>query len=55
LRSFALMPVYYMLICAATWAAMVHLVMWPYYWGKTDHGGGRRRPPLRVVRARSSM
>ena len=38
LRSFALMPVYYMLVCAATWAAMLHLVMWPYHWGKTEHG-----------------
>ena len=54
LRSAALMPVYYMLICAATWTAVVHLVMWPYYWGKTDHGRTRLRPTLRVVRTRSS-
>ncbi len=54
LRSFALMPVYYMLVCAATWAAMVHLAMWPYYWGKTDHGRSRARPALRVVRTRPS-
>ena len=55
LRGFALMPVYYTLVCAATWTAMVHLVMWPYYWGKTDHGRSRARPTLRVVRARPSM
>jgi glycosyltransferase XagB len=52
--ALALMPVYYILLTAATWTAMVHLVMWPYYWGKTDHGMRRPRPALRVVRARSS-
>jgi hypothetical protein len=41
-------------ICAATWAAMVHLAMWPYYWGKTDHGRSRARPALPVVRTRPS-
>ena len=46
LRALALMPVYYILLTAATWTAMVHLVMWPYYWGKTDHGRGRPRPTL---------
>ncbi len=50
----ALLPVYYLLVTAATWAAMFHLVMWPYYWGKTDHGRSRLRPALGVVRAQSS-
>ncbi len=50
LRALALMPVYYLLLTAATWTAMVHLVMWPYYWGKTDHGRTRLRPTLRIVR-----
>ena len=54
LRSFALMPVYYMLVCAATWAAMVHLVMWPYHWGKTEHGIRRLRRIRPVVRTRLS-
>jgi cellulose synthase/poly-beta-1,6-N-acetylglucosamine synthase-like glycosyltransferase len=53
--SVALMPVYYILVTAATWTAMVHLVMWPYYWGKTDHGRTRPRPTLSVVGTRSSM
>jgi glycosyltransferase XagB len=54
LRTVALMPVYYMLVCAATWAALIHLALWPYYWGKTDHGMRRPRPTLRVVRTRPS-
>ena len=53
-RALALMPAYYLLLTAATWTAMVHLVMWPYYWGKTDHGISRMRPALRVVRTRTS-
>ena len=55
LRTLALMPVYYFLLTAATWTAMVHLVMWPYYWGKTDHGRSRKRPIRPVVRMRSSI
>jgi glycosyltransferase XagB len=54
ISALALMPVYYLLLTAATWTAMVHLVMWPYYWGKTDHGTRRQRPSLRVVRTRPS-
>jgi hypothetical protein len=44
LRTVALMPVYYVLVCAATWTALIHLALWPYHWGKTDHGGARARP-----------
>jgi hypothetical protein len=54
LRTVALMPVYYGLVCAATWTALIHLALWPYYWGKTDHGQLRVRPTLPVVRTRSS-
>ena len=54
LRTVALMPVYYGLVCAATWTALIHLALWPYYWGKTDHGQLRARPTLPVVRTRSS-
>jgi cellulose synthase/poly-beta-1,6-N-acetylglucosamine synthase-like glycosyltransferase len=54
-RTLALMPVYYLLLTAATWTAMVHFVMWPHYWGKTDHGRTRLRPTLRVVQKRLSM
>src|SRR5579871_731048 len=52
LGTVALMPLYYVLVCAATWAAVVHLVMWPYHWGKTEHGIRRVRPIRPVVRTR---
>ena len=52
LGTAALMPVYYVLVCAATWMALIHLVLWPYYWGKTEHGRIRARPSLPVVKAR---
>ena len=54
LRTVALMPIYYALVCAATWAALIHLALWPYYWGKTEHGRIRARPTVPVVRTRSS-
>jgi glycosyltransferase XagB len=54
LRTVALMPAYYVLVCAATWAAVIHLALWPYYWGKTEHGRLRARPALPGVRTRSS-
>ena len=55
LSALALMPAYYLLLTAATWTAMVHLAVWPYYWGKTDHGRSRPRPTLPVVRTRQSI
>ena len=54
LGTAALMPAYYVLVCAATWTALIHLALWPYYWGKTDHGRRRGRPALPIVRTRSS-
>jgi glycosyltransferase XagB len=53
-RAVVLMPAYYLLLTAATWAAMVHLVMWPYHWGKTEHGIRRLRPIRPVLRTRLS-
>ena len=48
-----LLPVYYLLVSAATWAAMLDLALWPHYWAKTAHGRSRqeqtplsRRTPL---------
>jgi hypothetical protein len=38
----ALMPVYYLLVSAATWMAMLDLVLWPHYWAKTAHGRSRQ-------------
>jgi glycosyltransferase XagB len=36
-----LLPVYYALVSAATWAAMLDLALWPHYWAKTSHGRSR--------------
>lgn len=33
-----LLPVYYLLVSAATWVAMLDLALWPHYWAKTAHG-----------------
>ena len=37
-----LLPVYYLLVSAATWAAMFDLALWPHYWAKTAHGRSRQ-------------
>lgn len=39
---FLLFPVYYLLVTAATWAAMLDLAFWPHYWAKTAHGRSRQ-------------
>ena len=36
--------VYYLLVSAATWAAMIDLVLRPHYWAKTAHGRSRHAP-----------
>ena len=43
----ATLPIYYALICAASWAAVVDLAIRPHYWAKTKHGARptRRAPP----------
>ena len=42
LREIALIPAYYLLVSAATWAAMLDLALRPHYWAKTDHGRSRQ-------------
>ena len=39
---FCLLPVYYLLVSAATWMAMLDLVFRPHYWAKTAHGRSRQ-------------
>ena len=34
----ASLPIYYILISAATWAAVFDLAVRPFYWAKTEHG-----------------
>lgn len=51
-RAIALMPLYWLMMSAAAWRAVLQLVMAPYRWEKTDHGlarTSRRRP--RILRA----
>jgi glycosyltransferase XagB len=40
-RAMALMPVYYALVCLATWAALFDLALRPFHWAKTEHGRAR--------------
>jgi cellulose synthase/poly-beta-1,6-N-acetylglucosamine synthase-like glycosyltransferase len=41
----ATLPLYYGLICLATWAALFDLTIRPFHWAKTEHGGVRRHAP----------
>ena len=38
-----LLPIYYLLVSAATWVAMLDLALRPHYWAKTAHGRSRQR------------
>ncbi len=39
--SIALLPIYYLLISLASWAAIIDLFVRPFYWAKTEHGRTR--------------
>ena len=41
--SATLLPLYYLLVSLATWAALVDLIFRPFYWSKTEHGQARMR------------
>jgi cellulose synthase/poly-beta-1,6-N-acetylglucosamine synthase-like glycosyltransferase len=43
----ATLPLYYGLICLATWAALFDLAIRPFHWAKTEHG--RLRPRARQI------
>jgi len=49
-----LLPIYYILVSAATWVAMLDLLLWPHYWSKTAHGRSRQAPSQLVSRPRLS-
>ena len=53
--ALALLPVYYILLTAATWTAMFHLALWPHHWAKTAHGRSRRGSALVVARQHNTM
>ncbi len=47
----ATLPLYYALICVATWAALFDLAIRPYHWAKTEHGVGRVGPLRSAARS----
>lgn len=51
---FLLLPAYYLLVTAATWAGMLDLLLWPHYWAKTAHGRSRQAPGPLARRAQLS-
>jgi cellulose synthase/poly-beta-1,6-N-acetylglucosamine synthase-like glycosyltransferase len=51
LGTLILLPVYYLLVTAAAWAAIAELVVRPHHWSKTAHG----RTPSRQPTAASSL
>jgi glycosyltransferase XagB len=53
--TLVLLPVYYLLVSAATWAAVLDLVVRPHYWAKTAHGRSRQAPNPLVRRTQPSM
>ncbi len=47
--SLPLLPLYYLLMSVAAWAALYDLAVRPFHWRKTEHGLARtRRRPGRV-------
>ncbi len=50
-----LLPVYYLLVTAATWIAMLDLAFRPHYWAKTAHGRTRQRSSSFIRRVQHSI
>jgi cellulose synthase/poly-beta-1,6-N-acetylglucosamine synthase-like glycosyltransferase len=53
-RLIVLLPVYYILVSAATWMAMLDLTLRPHYWAKTAHGRSRQESSLFAHQIRPS-
>jgi glycosyltransferase XagB len=49
-----LLPVYHILVSAATWVAVFDQVLRPHYWAKTAHGRSRQGPSQLVRRTQPS-
>jgi glycosyltransferase XagB len=49
-----LLPVYYILVTAATWVAVLDQVLRPHYWAKTAHGRSQQGPSLLAIRTQNS-
>ena len=52
---FLLLPVYYLLVSAATWTAILDLALRPHYWAKTAHGRSRQGQSSLIRRTQLSM
>jgi cellulose synthase/poly-beta-1,6-N-acetylglucosamine synthase-like glycosyltransferase len=52
---FLLLPVYYLLVSAATWIAILDLALRPHYWAKTAHGRSRQGQSSFIRRTQLSM
>jgi cellulose synthase/poly-beta-1,6-N-acetylglucosamine synthase-like glycosyltransferase len=50
-----LLPVYYILVTAATWVAVFDQVLRPHYWAKTAHGRSRQGPSLLAIGTQDSI
>jgi cellulose synthase/poly-beta-1,6-N-acetylglucosamine synthase-like glycosyltransferase len=50
-----LLPVYYLLVSAATWVAMLDLALRPHYWAKTAHGRSRQGSTSLIRRTQLSI
>ena len=50
-----LLPVYYILVSAATWVAVFDQVLRPHYWAKTAHGRSRQEPSLLAIGTQNSI
>lgn len=45
-RALATTPLYYLLIFAASWTALIEWFVHPFHWGKTEHGLRKQRADL---------
>jgi cellulose synthase/poly-beta-1,6-N-acetylglucosamine synthase-like glycosyltransferase len=53
--ALALMPVYWLLLSIAAWRALLHLIVKPYRWEKTEHGLARTSRLGRRLRTRAPL
>jgi cellulose synthase/poly-beta-1,6-N-acetylglucosamine synthase-like glycosyltransferase len=54
-RVLLTLPVFYILISLASWAALVELLLRPFHWGKTEHGREKARLAAPRVRAEPNL
>ena len=47
----AILPLYYVMVSAASWIALIDLTVRPFYWAKTEHGSPDERPAVSPPRS----